>query len=495
MRPIFFICALASCSSESYLVVTVDARPSVHDVAELEVATSDGEAVDRIAFSRTTFPATFSMSGLGTAGTVDLSIKAISFDGLLVGEGRTQVQLDGNKASVFLENTDFLVNTDLPEKQYLTANVDNVGGQLAAAPSGRWTVTYGSDCSSCQMYARRFDATAVPLPSADADGTGSFRVTSKNSLRGTAFPSVASAGENTIVVWDYADPISFEKGVACRGINARGSQTAGQLAVSLQTATSVDAAPLPDGTFAVSWLSQVEPKEVFTQIVRADCTPKLAPVSVSGPSLGIIHGAQVASNGSALIYAWVVDKDAARFRVGDGTGTFVGEGTIPAPPDTAIEHVRVATMASGFAVAVRVAATNSSMPGAILLYRTSATGALLSDPVTVTDQSGSNTNTGKVGFGIATRSDGTTMLVWQQCDNGSSGACVNRLDIFGRLVRSDGSFAGEAFLIPTTTAKNQENPSVAALEDAFVVAWNDESGAEPDTSGSAVRARLIYPAQ
>jgi len=53
---------------------------------------------------------------------------------------------------------------------------------------------------------------------------------------------------------------------------------------------------------------------------------------------------------------------------------------------------------------------------------------------------------------------------------------------------------GEPFLIPTSTVGNQVNPSVVGLLDGFATAWNDASKTDPDVSGTAVRARVIYPA-
>lgn len=85
------------------------------------------------------------------------------------------------------------------------------------------------------------------------------------------------------------------------------------------------------------------------------------------------------------------------------------------------------------------------------------------------------------------------MIVWHQCPDGNTAACLNQLDVYGRLLQSDGTPASEPFVVPTTTDGNQRNPSVTALEDAFVVTWTDESMAVPDTSGMAVRARIIYP--
>ncbi|HET9992584.1 MAG TPA: sigma 54-interacting transcriptional regulator, partial [Kofleriaceae bacterium] len=89
--------------------------------------------------------------------------------------------------------------------------------------------------------------------------------------------------------------------------------------------------------------------------------------------------------------------------------------------------------------------------------------------------------------------DGVTLVVWAQCDDGSAGACDGRLDVYGRTVDATGMPTGAAFMIPTTTVGSQTDPSVVALSNAFAVAWTDDSKAAPDTDGTAVRARVIYP--
>lgn len=487
----------AGCGTDTYLIVTVDAPGAVHDVTKLEVSETDNpdSKVGALSFRGSKFPVTFSMSGLRRTGSVDLTINAFSNAGLVVGTGHGQAQLDTGHAMIHLDATDFVVNSDFTQDQFLTQESDAVGTQLAATPTGRWIAAFSSSCTSCDVFARRFDANGIALTSADADGTDAFRVTTMTDLRGTAAPAVATSRENSIVVWAFDDTNNGNgSGVACRGIDPQGSQTASEQHIAFENAASVDAAPLADGNFSLSWLAQLTPPEVHTMVVRPDCTtPSPNPIPVSAPAKGnIFHSAHIASNGNAVIYAWIVDGN-VHFRVGDGQGTFSPESSIAAPSAEPFSQVRVAAMGTGFAVAVRTAATVSSMPGSIAIYRATEMGALVPDPIVITNQSGSNASTGQVGFGIATRNDGAVMLVWQQCDDGSSGACVNRLDVFGRLVRPDGNLAGTPFLIPTTTAGNQSEPSVAALDGAFVVAWNDASMTDPDTSSAAVRARIIYP--
>jgi hypothetical protein len=84
------------------------------------------------------------------------------------------------------------------------------------------------------------------------------------------------------------------------------------------------------------------------------------------------------------------------------------------------------------------------------------------------------------------------LIVWAQCDDGSAGSCDGRLDVYGRMVGVTGA-PGPEFMIPTTTVGSQTDPSVVALPDAFAVAWTDDSKANIDTDGTAVRARVIYP--
>lgn len=493
----------AGCASEHYLVVTVEAPPAVHDVVTLEVTRLDEDPprVETLPVLNFKFPMTFSISGLGDAGTIQLAIRAFTADDIVVGSGQRQVSLDSSEATIRLDTTDFVVNSDVDDDQFLTEANDSVGRQIAATVMGEWTVAFGTACSQCDLFGRRFNSAGVPIYTADGDGQAAFRISTRPTARGSGSPAIATAGLRSIVVWDFSDPIdpmdpqSPPSGVACRGIDERGSQTAGQQTVTFETAKGVDAAPLPDGNFAVTWLAQqLQASEVHMRIVRPNCTATMAPISISTPEANIPRGPHIASNGSALLYAWILGNS-AKFRGGTADGGLFAEDMIDPPSGFVVEQVRVAPMGAGFAIALRLASQDRTMPGSIVLYRTNAMGELLpEEPTLVTDQSGSNTSTGRSGFSIATRPDGASMIVWHQCEDGSSTACLNRLEVYGRLLRSDGTPAGEPFVIPTTTARNQRNPSVAAIDnEAFAVTWTDESMTEPDTSGQAVRARVIYP--
>jgi hypothetical protein len=80
------------------------------------------------------------------------------------------------------------------------------------------------------------------------------------------------------------------------------------------------------------------------------------------------------------------------------------------------------------------------------------------------------------------------MVVWHQCDTGP-GSC----DVYGRVVRPTGVPVGDPIPLATASSGDQVNPSVGGRPTSFVAAWNDSSGVEPDHSGTAVRARILYP--
>jgi hypothetical protein len=111
----------------------------------------------------------------------------------------------------------------------------------------------------------------------------------------------------------------------------------------------------------------------------------------------------------------------------------------------------------------------------------------MGQPILITDKSRSDFASNK-GFSIAQRADNALFVVWHVCETGA-GLC----DVFGRILRPTGAAVGEPFGVPTATASEQINPSVIALGDAFVAAWNDSSGEEPDRAGTAVRARILTP--
>lgn len=498
MRALLVMLLLGACSDERYLVVTVNARPTVHGVDKLVVTQTNDDGTSRtdtLPATGVTFPATFSISVANRSGGLVLDVAAKAADDSLAATGKVTTLLDAGDATIQLDPADFVVNTDYAMDEFLTTDYETVGYQLAATSDGTWTAAFRNTCSdTCNVFGRTFGPDGLPVRTAAAAGTNQYTISSATTQNG-AFPAIASNGTNTVAVWDFTDTVGGGTGVACRGIDATGALTPGQLTLTTEAADTVSVAPLPSSNFAVTWQVYGTTPGVHTIFAKPDCTLLGAVAVVSNTaSTNGPYRSSVAANGSSMLYAWIAsDTVKVRPRAANGAAFTIPESTLVASPSgQTAEAVRVQPFGTdNFAVAIRYAATNGG-PGQIVLAQVASTGTIMGVPAVVTDKSGSDFTNGLRGFGFARRSDGVMLIVWGQCDDGSSGGCDGRLDVYGRAFDATGMPKGDPFLIPTTTVGSQTDPSVVALPGAFAVSWTDDSKAGVDTDGTAVRARIVY---
>lgn len=490
--------ACAACGDDGtgdvYTIVTVSNRAAVHSVATLRVTLGNGGTtrMDDIPVGSATLPATFSLTATGRTGDLLISVDALDAQGFLVGRGTTTAKVDAAAATVLLDTADFVVNTAFADDQFPSTYYDTHGYSVGATMDGSFAVTYRGTCpaAGCSVFGRRFESTGKPKSTQVAAGTAGFPVSTKmtGSLTSSA---VAGAGTANLFVWNFDEPSPGTlAGVACRGLDAQGRAMLDESLISADTATdNVTVAPLSNSNFVVSWVGNT-PRTVRGLIVRPDCTPVggiVTPSTTVGP-----FAPAVAANGNTVLYAWQ-NTGNAYVRLASITNALVGAGDVLFLPKTAteqIDFVRVAPLGTGFAVLVRWTLVGQFMgPGKIEMYRTSATGAVLGQAVLISTRSGSDSASSE-SFGAATRADGTMLVTWSSCEsNGDGQGC----GVFARAFRADGAALGEEFVVPTTIVGEQTDPSVAALGDAFVVVWRDDSMQAPDVSGSAVRARIVYP--
>lgn len=491
--------ALAACGDDGagdlYTVVTVSTRPAVHDVATLRVTLGNGGTtrMDDIPVGSATLPATFSLTATGRTGDLLISVDALDAAGLLVGRGTTTAKIDAAAASVLLDTADFVVNTEFADDQFPSTYPDTHGYAVGATADGSFAVTYRGTCpaTGCNVFARRFDSTGRPKTTQAAAGTAGF--TMSTNLSGSVTSSaVAGAAATNLVVWNYDQPSpGTGEGVACRALDAQGRVMPSELLISPDTLTdNVTIAPLSNNNFAVAWIGN-SPRTVRGMIVKPDCTQANGP-AVTVSTTASPFAPAVTANGNTVLYGWEVDGN-AYVRLASITNSLQGATDILFLPKTAtesIDYVRVAPLGTGFAVLVRWSLTNQFMgAGRIEMYRTNATGAVLGQAVLVTSRSGSDAGSSE-SFGAATRMDGTLLVTWGSCEtNGDGQGC----GVFARAFKSDGTAVGDEFVVPTTIMGEQTDPSVAALGDAFVVVWRDDSMQAPDISGTSVRARIVYP--
>jgi hypothetical protein len=484
------------------MIVTVKVRPAVVGATSLTVELKNGAGLagDSFELRDREFPVTFSISSPGRRGDLEIQVSAKNADGLLVGRGTATIAIEGATGEVLVDSADFVVNTDFADDQYLTDDFEAVGAQLGANPSGEWTASFRQRCTpaACNVFARRFDRHGQPLTSGNA-ATNAFPV---NTGRvGVVSSSAAAAGvDKTLLFWETTDTSNAPNGVACRAFD-RAGEAPDEKAIATESSTDVVVAtPLPNGTFAVAWSGRptatTDTLNLRTIVVDGACTPLglQQPVGTLLPAVGLRQSAIAASGPSSYLIAWRADG-AIRARTFGLNGLAASsETTLLTPPaGEEFSMVRVAANNNGYAlVAARRAGTKVSLE----LYRvsTSATAdpALVGPSTLITDKLDSIFE----GFSVASHPLGPILVTWHGCgtERGDGEGC----GVFGRLIATNGTPFGEAFLIPTTTELDQTDASAIPLlgddgASLFVVAWNDASTSPPDMGGLAVRARILYP--
>jgi hypothetical protein len=491
------VLALGACSSDDFLVVTVDARPAVHDARALSVSLSNAGTmrVDSFPLAEHAFPVTFSISAPGRTGDLAIAIDATDTAGLVVGQGSATTAIGGADAHITLEATDFVVNTEYANNQFPSSDFEAAGFQLAASPDGTWTAVFRDACTAeaCNVFGRRFDGAGKPVATAIAASSNAFTLTTELTMPFST-PAIASNASTTIAVWDAYPLPGTANGVACRALDATGQPNAQQRSVASDNADVVSVAALANGTFVAVWNAALSGTEVVrSAIIQPDCTAPAGPQTVSAVTTGAFpHRSAVAGSADRVLFTWVLDGD-LHARMALTSGAFATTDSILVAKTAAeqIAHARVAGLSDGsFVVATRSIQTDDAAdPGRIELHRVTQAGKLAGPPALVTDRSASDAG-GHESFGIAVRPDDTVMVAWHTCKSLDD---PRMCDVSGRILRPTGEPVTDVFAIPTTTMGDQVLPSVVGLPDGFVAIWSDASAQPPDIVGTSVRARIVYP--
>ena len=400
--------------------------------------------------------------------------------------------------------TEFLVNTT------------TAGGQteptITALANGRFVVAWtddsrsGGDTSSFAVRAQVFNADGSP-------SGAEFLV--NTTTTGTQFePTITALADGRFVVAWKDDSASggdtSSTAVRAQVFNADGSIFGAEFLVNTTTASHQvrpTITALADGRFVVAWAdNSASGGDIFTYAVRAQVFN--ADGSTSGAEF-LVNGTTVGSQYQPTITA-----------LADGRFVVAWTDTSASGGDT-----------SGVAVRARVFNADGSTPGAEFLVNTTTAGlqsfptitgladgrfvvAWVDTSLTGGDISGEAVraqvfnddgspsgaeflvNTTTVGQqsepSITALADGRFVVAWR--DGSLSGGDTSSLAIRAQVFNANGSTSGAEFLVNTTTASHQREPTITALADGrFVVAWRDDSFSGGDTSSSAVRAQIFDP--
>lgn len=465
MRVLAILSLLGAGCSEA-LIVEVDVQPGVRDVAHLEVKLTSGplERTDDLPMGDHSFPVTFSVGTDELAGDLTITINAFDANDIRVGVNSISPPNDATSASLTLETADFVVNTHYDGDQFWS--------QLTATPDETWTVTYESPADvqgSNNLVSRRYDLLGqlkdtIELPRLPTGGV--FAATS------------------VAVLAIRADRITKE--IWCDRSEMSGMSTT---LLVREPAEQAQIAARSDDTFVVTWQvpdsATPELRVLRAAIVDSQCRlvgghPAMTiGSSRSSPALrGIAHGQD-------LLYMWNTPDGALHLRAAHQSGKTAqvlfgsGETLISPDPHRNFQNVIVAGLDDGFGVLVERAERDSATNQ---LYRVTNMGALAGDPLDL-----------PLGFIISTfgampGTAGNWFIAGTDCSNGVT------CQVLVRFLHADGTAIDAALPLATTTTNTQYTVSAILLPNGLLAAtWNDLSGEPPDTSGSAIRARIFYP--
>lgn len=489
-------------------LVTVEARPAVREVEILEVTFSNDNATlsESFAVGGRDFPLTFSVEATGRSGDLVMTARGLAEDGSLAALGTSSATITADQlvdATLMLDPADFGVNTSVAGSQRLAWSSAQAGVQVAAAPDGTFTIGFSDDCGSlgrCDLWGRRFDLAAVPLETEIQASDQQFNI-NRTEVFGNDPALAVNSGGVMLAAWS-----TFSEILAVAITPEGGAASFVETTVSTGTnPDDVTVAALPDGRFVVVWtetlaastevavrarfldatgLPSVNPESGTTDAFTVDSTTGDAPDLPSVAATG---------NGLQLGFAWR-DGSSVRVRFTTTLGRL--------QPNAQLTIVTYDTFDDVWAP--RILATPDGRYLVAWGYRTF--GGAVDDGAIVVRQiaqpDGSQIGTDSLvargladsftRFGFATDGAGAYIASWHGCDAAGDG---NNCGVLARTFRTTGLPVGEPFVVNTTTAGDQTTPSITWLADeTYALTWTDESGLEPDTSETGIRARVIYPA-
>ncbi len=486
------------------VVLTITARPAVISVDQLKIRIAiDGVGQDKVFdVVNKPFPQTLSISTTSLAsGTLSITAEATGAGGL-VGFGKVDTSFTNLDAQLMLEAADFVVNDTVLDDQELVQDYEAAGYQLASFPNGDFDVGFRSPSNNeYAQLGRRFTIARGKVVTMAAANDKPWNFTTTSTLGNSAI-AVANNTRRTLAAWDVTTGVLATSGIACRSISATGVLSAAPVLVALDNQPDVvTVAALPNGNFVLAWRGTGTvtggPTAIRAAIVDENCAEVAPPFQVSTLSVPGILRPSVAARSGGIMFGWRAGDDfhVRRFSI-TGASASLDEVLVAKAADPTLESndfVRLAPLGAGFAAVYHQTLLGSPQTSRLMLQRLSIGG--VKDPGTVVITP--DTRTGdQESFGVfSTGEKDPLMVTWRACPDQTGFDCG---EILARLIRPNGQPMGEAFTVNTTTNGLQDTPSVTRLGPSgdspiYAFAWNDNSHAEPDTSGSAVRARIVYP--
>jgi hypothetical protein len=519
MRRAAIIMALcAACGSgtggETVVFVKVSARPTIQPSTTLHVQVSNagGSISQDFMLGGSSFPRTFTITPTGRTGDLSVVVSAIADDG----EERGSVQGDATIAAgqrvdldLVLEPDDFLVNQQIVNTQWISYSDDQAGRQIGLAPDRSFLISWENNCPllRCDILARRFSADTTAAVNGTTMNDGDFIVNQTSEY--TEASAIAASSTGYLVAWLFEpDMMSTLRDVKMTLLDGNAKHLApSDVVVSSDPADEMfpSAIARADGSFGVVWErlratpatgSEIHAR-LFTSsgsagadfLVNAVTTGSLAtPISLALPSGGFVVAWLDTPDGATAtnVHARVFDATGAPTTPADLAITSFGGSTLT-------YGIHMAATQEGFLVGWQAYdASDATLGGSpLFVQRFDPNGMPLAPPTLVTAQ----TSTSGLSISaptLAVHSDGTFAVAWSA--GGNDGDLPGSAGVRLRMFLANGMPAGDSIIVNTTQTGDQTDPSIVPFgDDAFLVAWTDASMVPPDTDGSGVRARVVYP--
>jgi hypothetical protein len=505
------LCTACSGDDPTVVFVTVQARPSVGpaDVMKVAISNAGGNTDETFSISGRTFPLTFTVTPEGRTGEISIAISTETSDELLVASGSGAALIEPGvrvNATITLDPADFVVNTAVAGSQRLTFTNEENDSQLYAADDGRFAVTFEDDCgmlNRCDIFARLFDEDGRPEVNQTSLNDHAF-IANLVSDQFRIAPSIAVGETSMFVVWEGDGGI---KGVVLDRDGAHQRTT--EIEVSTDSNAfpfTANVAPLPSGEFVAVWSESAEigsGNQIRARFFDAAGAPANNPftgnnldfpISTTQDVFAIAPTVAATGDSRGFVVAWRAGNDVfARFYSSQGvalTGAEINLTNNNSGAQVLAPHL---VMSEGQAV-ISWGVKDDTVPelanGVLRLARFSTPAASRASAiVTIENEVPGFADASAAAPALAALAGGQLAVVWHSSartdDDGSA--------IWYRVHRRGGLPLGDPIQVNTTTAGTQEAPSAVPLPGAVAVAWTDGSGALPDQSGKAVRARLLYP--
>lgn len=498
----FGFAALCACGDDPAVVVEIETRDTVRELAYLSIEVSDGSESIRNRFDLDDgeFPKTLTVAVDGRSGEMTVDVTGYDAGDVELAHGVASVALGASdELPLTLDPAEFAVNARIDGYQTLTRDLQFAGRQIAAAPDGTFVVVW----EDAAPQIRLFDERALPASNGVAMNDLEVDVAQYPGEPGRDDHVAIAQGNGVyLAAWETGQGMSFwPRDIYVRAFGGSDLTPATSLpevpvSTSMTESSEMPAiAALSGGGFAVSWI-RVDPMELGqgearVRLVDADGAPLPGDVRVSSKSNGDLHSRPTAAGlaGGGFVVAWEEDlpdsyeSDVVARLFNASAGARTADITLAAgDPDHAMRLPYAAALPDGGFVVAWVVDSIFGLSTVLRLY--DGQGTPTSTRVVIGELEDFDEHAA-----VAVRPDGAIGVTWF-VGNGLG----EDFDVYFRLFHPNGMPCGDAQIVTNVTQASQSVASIAAFGDgAFLVTWTDSSEQNGDTDLEGVKARAIYP--